>query len=58
MICVECQRTLGDWTAPSTITGRIQGWYRHNEQGPNGMRCADRGACARAADALQPSLFE
>ena len=55
MTCVECQRPFR-WEAPGE-RGVVQGWFRHHEQGPNGARCADRGACARAADALQPSLF-
>ena len=56
MTCVECQRPFR-WEAPGE-RGVVQGWFRHYEQGPNGARCADRGACTRAADALRPSLFE
>lgn len=56
MNCVECHRPFR-WEAPGE-RGVVQGWFRHHEQGPTGARCADRGACARAADALQPSLFE
>lgn len=57
MTCVECHRPIGVWVAPNS-RGWEQGWRRQYEQGPHGLRCADRGACARAAEALQPSLFE
>lgn len=56
MNCVECHRPF-HFTAPGQ-SGRVQGWYRIHEQGPNGNRCLDRGACARAARELQPSLFD
>ena len=55
MNCVECHRPF-HWRAPGA-TGAVQGWCRHHEHGPNGLRCADRDACKAAAAKAHPTLF-
>lgn len=56
MTCHRCGAPAS-WRAPSPITGREQGWYRHMIDTPKGPRCHDANSCKNRAAAADLQLF-